>query len=119
MKLVLSANECCLISITSTEFVGINNALNEICNGVQIDDAEFQTRLGVTRDDLIALLAQFSVVASDFLLPGSRTDTWADGTSVQAICISACGDPVDMSVEEAKAFRDRLDRAIQEADGPD
>ena len=31
------------------ELVVINNALNEICNGLSFDDDEFQTRIGYPR----------------------------------------------------------------------
>jgi hypothetical protein len=34
----------------------INNALNEVCNGVAIEEPEFQTRLGCTRAEMQALL---------------------------------------------------------------
>ena len=37
------------ISFSQDELLVINNALNEICNGVHIDDPEFQTRMGVDR----------------------------------------------------------------------
>jgi hypothetical protein len=34
---------------THDELVVLNNALNEICNGVSFDDDEFQTRIGYSR----------------------------------------------------------------------
>jgi len=34
---------------THEELVVINNALNEVCNGLSFDDDEFQTRLGYPR----------------------------------------------------------------------
>jgi hypothetical protein len=36
-------------AFTHDELVIINNALNEVCNGLRIDDDEFQTRIGYTR----------------------------------------------------------------------
>jgi hypothetical protein len=36
----------------------LNNALNEVCNGVDIEDFEFSTRLGAERSDARQLLAQ-------------------------------------------------------------
>jgi hypothetical protein len=36
-------------AFTRDELVVINNALNEVCNGVAIDDDEFQTRIGYPR----------------------------------------------------------------------
>jgi hypothetical protein len=38
------------LSFTRDELVVINNALNEVCNGVPLDDDEFQTRIGYPRD---------------------------------------------------------------------
>jgi hypothetical protein len=35
---------------TRDELVIINNALNEICNGLSLEDDEFQTRIGYTRE---------------------------------------------------------------------
>ncbi len=34
---------------THDELVIINNALNEVCNGLPFDDDEFQTRIGYPR----------------------------------------------------------------------
>ena len=36
-------------AFTRDELVVINNALNEICNGLSFDDDEFQTRIGFPR----------------------------------------------------------------------
>jgi hypothetical protein len=36
-------------AFTREELVIINNALNEVCNGLTIDEDEFQTRIGHTR----------------------------------------------------------------------
>jgi len=36
-------------SFTHDELVVINNALNEVCNGLALDDDEFQTRIGYSR----------------------------------------------------------------------
>jgi hypothetical protein len=34
---------------THEELVILNNALNEVCNGLSLDDDEFQTRIGYPR----------------------------------------------------------------------
>jgi len=34
---------------THEELVVINNALNEVCHGVHLDEDEFETRLGYSR----------------------------------------------------------------------
>jgi hypothetical protein len=36
-------------TFTRDELVVINNALNEVCNGISFDDDEFQTRIGYSR----------------------------------------------------------------------
>ena len=36
-------------AFTHDELVVINNALNEVCNGLAFDDGEFQTRIGYSR----------------------------------------------------------------------
>jgi hypothetical protein len=36
-------------AFTREELVVINNALNEVCNGLAFDDDEFQTRIGYSR----------------------------------------------------------------------
>jgi hypothetical protein len=38
-----------LPAFTHDELVVINNALNEVCNGLSFDDDEFQTRIGYSR----------------------------------------------------------------------
>ncbi|MGS2644352.1 hypothetical protein [Streptosporangium sp. LJ11] len=34
----------------------INNALNEVCNGIHLDDADLHTRMGFRRDEIQAIL---------------------------------------------------------------
>lgn len=62
MKIVSYARSSVEIALTTTELVTINNALNEVCNGVHEldDDSEFATRLGVSRSDALSLLAAVS-----------------------------------------------------------
>jgi hypothetical protein len=42
----------------------VNNALNEIANGVDISDSEFQARLGESRSDVRQLLTEVGDVYS-------------------------------------------------------
>jgi hypothetical protein len=42
--------------LTPEQAGGVHNAINEVCNGIHIDDCEFQTRIGITRDELSAVL---------------------------------------------------------------
>ena len=44
------------VEITTDELEMIKNALNEVCNGVEIEEPEFHTRLGATREDVRTLL---------------------------------------------------------------
>jgi hypothetical protein len=46
------------IRVSRSELGLINNALNEIANGVEIADSEFQTRLGESRSNVRQLLTQ-------------------------------------------------------------
>ena len=64
MNLVRSTTKRLLISISPEDLLGASNALNEVCNGIDIDDAEFQTRLGRTRADLRRTLQAFSEVCA-------------------------------------------------------
>ena len=43
----------------------LNNCLNEICNGVHIEDWEFQTRVGWSRAEVQKLLSRINAKASD------------------------------------------------------
>jgi hypothetical protein len=117
MNAVLQTPQRLLLSVTADELTGICNALNEVCHGIYIEDPEFQTRLGVSREFLAGLLGQLHAGSRH---PALRADTraaaWADGDSVQAICVTVCGDPADMSSEEARAFSEQLRKAITEAE---
>ena len=59
--IVLSRTESSAdLRLDNDELVMLNNALNEVCNGVDIADTEFQTRLGWDRGALQELLDQIS-----------------------------------------------------------
>ena len=116
MNVVLQATDRLLVSVTADELLGISNALNEICHGIHIDDAEFQSRLGVSRKFLASVLGRLATGAdSTITRTDSRIAAWSDGASVQSICITASGDPVDMNTAEATAFVEQLSEAIREA----
>jgi len=51
-----------LISFSNDELVILNNALNEICNGVDIP--QFQTRVGYSRERVEDLLEQMNRLIS-------------------------------------------------------
>ena len=44
------------VNLTRADLLLINNALNEVCNAIHIEDFEFQTRLGVSREEARTLL---------------------------------------------------------------
>lgn len=115
MNVVLNSQERTLISVTSDELIGICNALNELCNDLQFSESEFQTRLGVTRDFLAGVLAQMPCKANSQQSDNERTAVWADQGSVQIVCVSAYGDPVDLSTDEAVEFAKQLQEAIEKA----
>lgn len=37
-------------AFTREELVVLNNALNEVCNGLPLSDVEFETRIGYSRE---------------------------------------------------------------------
>ena len=45
-----------VLDLTHNELIVLNNALNEVCNGLDVPD--FSTRLGAQRDELEALFRQ-------------------------------------------------------------
>jgi len=49
-----------LVTLSPDELLTISNALNEVCNGLDI--AEFATRMGVQREDAQRLLATVSTI---------------------------------------------------------
>lgn len=115
MNIVLQSPERTLISFSPEELVGICNSLNEICNDRHLVDSEFQTRLGVTREFLVGLLAQMPNEVSPSQGITERADVWAAEGAVHTICISASGDPVELNETEAQAFAERLQLVITEA----
>ena len=48
------------VTLTRDEVLLLNNALNEVCNGIAMTDDEFHTRLGVDRKHARALLKRLS-----------------------------------------------------------
>jgi len=115
MNIVLNSQKRTLISFTPDEMIGICNALNELCNDRQFSESEFQTRLGVTRNFLVGVLAQMPSKANSQQGDIERTAVWADQGSVQILCVSAYGDPVDLSTVEAVEFAKQLQGAIEKA----
>ena len=63
MKTISSKPGEHLVSLDDDEMSALNNALNEVCNGVDIADFEFQTRLGYSRKRLRRLLDEINQIA--------------------------------------------------------
>jgi hypothetical protein len=57
MKAVLDGADGVTLDLTIDETRILSNALNEICNGIDLD--EFELRIGADREAVDALLAQF------------------------------------------------------------
>lgn len=58
MERVVVDTEGATIRLSRSELGLVNNALNEVANGVDISDSEFQTRLGESRSDVRQLLTE-------------------------------------------------------------
>jgi hypothetical protein len=59
MKIKTLGNGAALVELTSAEIITISNALNEVCNGIQLE-GEFDTRIGCTVEDARSLLAEIN-----------------------------------------------------------
>jgi hypothetical protein len=51
-----------LVCVSQDELSILKGALNEVCNGIAIEDWEFSTRLGVGRPEARRLLAELGAV---------------------------------------------------------
>lgn len=52
-----------IVELTKDELEIINNALNEVCNGIQLE-GEFETRMGCTVEEARTVLAKIHALAS-------------------------------------------------------
>jgi len=116
MKLVRATSERLMISVAREDLIGINNAVNEICNGIEIEDPEFETRLGQPRNALRRSLQSIDAALSGPIEEMDLVGVWSDGSSVQVRAISVFGDPVDMGSDEANAFATQILDCAREAD---
>ncbi len=53
------------LQVSRAELLLINNAINEVCNGIHIDSVEFHTRLGVTLEEAQAFLERLGGLFGD------------------------------------------------------
>lgn len=58
MRILNVTNEEVHLAFNNNELIILNNALNEVCNGIDIEELEFQTRLGFERKELQELSRQ-------------------------------------------------------------
>lgn len=61
MQLIAVDSDEIVTKLTRDELGVINNALNEICNGIDVE--EFETRIGATREEVGSLLKQLREAA--------------------------------------------------------
>lgn len=59
MKIKNVANSTVVIELNSDEIGILNNALNEVCNGISLE-GEFDTRIGCTVEEARHLLAEIN-----------------------------------------------------------
>jgi hypothetical protein len=62
MEQVTADAEGVTIRLNRSELGIVNNALNEVANGVDISGSEFKTRLGESRSDVRQLLTEIGAV---------------------------------------------------------
>jgi hypothetical protein len=115
MNLLLQTQERALISLSSEELVSLANTLNEVCNGIHIDDDELESRLGTSRKALLelhaTLLSKMDVTTQKYEL----VEAFPAPASVMVRAISVYGDPVELSTSEAQKLVDDLQQALQVA----
>lgn len=56
VDIIQTSADVITVSLEPDDVLAISNALNEICNGVHLDDWDFQTRIGVEREQVQAVL---------------------------------------------------------------
>ena len=115
MNILLQTQERALISVSSAQLVSLANALNEICNGIQIGEGEFESRIGAPRKTLLelhaTLLSKMDVTEQEYEL----VEVYPEPASVMVRAVSVYGDPVELSTSEAQKLVDDLKQAIQVA----
>ena len=115
MKIVLRTEKQILLTLSSEEICGIATALNEVCNGIDIEDSEFETRLGASRESLRGILSSINETPHDSSRAYERSDVWEEIGVVMVRVLSVFGDPVEMNTTEATEFVATLQNAITQA----
>lgn len=105
-----------LVHCSRSELLGISRAIFEVCNDHFVSDRDFETRFGCSRSEMKKIGESIDLMLDQ---PSGDFDcvmAEADGMSVQAKCVSAYGDPVDMSTCEARAYAAKLCAEADKAD---
>ncbi len=64
VEIIRATADAITISLGPDDALAVNNALNEICNGVHLDEWDFQTRMGVDREHARKVLHAISAAIS-------------------------------------------------------
>ena len=115
MNKVLETANRTLLSLSNEELVAIGSATNEVCNGLHIEDWEFHTRLGVTREFLRNLLGAMNLESHPSRRVSELLGAWEDQGGVMVRAVDVYGDPLELGENEAQAFAERLKTAIRKA----
>ena len=62
------ANNVISVSISLNELKTINNCLNEVCHGVDLDENEFVNRIGFSYDSVCVLLREIKIIIDEVKL---------------------------------------------------
>ncbi|GLW96462.1 hypothetical protein [Microtetraspora sp. NBRC 16547] len=57
MEITRATSDVITVNLGPDDALAINNALTEICNGVHLDEWDFQTRMGVDREQARKVLS--------------------------------------------------------------
>lgn len=75
MEQLASDSEHARIQLNKTEVLIVKHALNEICNGIAIDEREFPTRIGAKREDALPLLAELTRIFRSWPADNNHDET--------------------------------------------
>ncbi|MBT2235139.1 hypothetical protein [Nonomuraea sp. NEAU-A123] len=56
VEIVCTTADVITVNLGPEDVLAIKNALNEVCNGIHLDDWDFRLRIGVDRDQAQVLL---------------------------------------------------------------
>lgn len=115
MHTVLRTPDRALISLSHAEMLVLTDILRHAAQHRELGEPEYRLRFGADIESVSAL-------RDAMLAPARRqdletADVWAEpGSSVKLRVITVHGDPVELSVHEARVFAERLHRSIEAAE---